>query len=134
MSTLRLAEAYDVVKDPATKSLKGADRDSLKKLQRLVDDAVYIAVMTFLKKDCNPFIEDFGKAIAKREPFQRELLTTDSCVLHLGEIGTTGKFAKQVSDHFKTGLTFVSRVNDAMEGKLDPKEAQKCVEEWEGQA
>ena len=129
--TLRLKDAYDVVKDPATKSLKGADRDSLKKLQRLVDDAVYIAVMTFLKKECNSFIEDFGKAIGKRQPFERELLGPDSCLLCLGDVGTTGKFAKQVSDHFKIGLTFVSRVNEALEGKLDPKEAQQCVEEWE---
>ena len=77
------------------------------------------------------FIEDFGKAIGKRQPFERELLGPDSCLLCLGDVGTTGKFAKQVSDHFKIGLTFVSRVNEALEGKLDPKEAQQCVEEWE---
>ena len=87
--------------------------------------------MTFLKKECNSFIEDFGKAIGKRQPFERELFGPDSCLLCLGDVGTTGKFAKQVSDHFKIGLTFVSRVNEALEGKLDPKEAQQCVQEWE---
>ena len=32
---------------------------------------------------------------------------------------------------FQDWLTFVSRVNEALEGKLDPKEARQCVEEWE---
>ena len=115
----------------AAKGLKNADREPLKRLIQLVDDCSLVAIRVCLAEDCINYIKCFGEALQAGQGFEEKLFTEDSCILGLTDVGQHGKLASEIGTRFKALVAIVERVNSGIARKLEPRDAQKCVEEWE---
>ena len=119
--------------DPECKSVKGSDREQIKKLQTQLDDAVWVAMVAFISQCMVPYMSRAASKIESKEVPDEKLfdLQEGLCLLSLPESGHA--YTKLLSSVKEAGEKLHAQVEEfgkALAGNLPVAETQLLIENF----